>query len=465
VSLLQLSGLVVAVVLGYSTALALQSHAGRERLVLAVGAVGGLLLLGVAVRRFELFVLGVVIVRPVLDWPKALGLDTRGLLNIGVAGLLVISSFVWLASMGREGRLRRPSGLVVSAVGLLVALTVAATQSPDLSTSGNYVVRTLTAVVLLVTLEQLVRTRAQVRRLFAALMISAAVPLLVGGYQAATGDYSRSADGLGRLTGTFIHPNTFGFYLVMVLATALATFRYVNSVERLGLALLLVVGGVELVMTYSRGSWVAFGVAALVIGLVQTRALLLLLPVGAAAIWTWVPSVVTRVTDLNRQESAIGTPGNSLLWRFDQWGKSLDLVGNHYLTGVGPGMSDSLIELPPHNDVVRVYTEAGTFGLATYVTLLVVLVAAAVGCVRSSRRGGLARSLTVAFLGIAICFVIDSLGANLLGQVVVLMYVFAFAVLARAAAALEPRPTAPPAIPPARTPEEALRAWRSTTLL
>ena len=85
-----------------------------------------------------------------------------------------------------------------------------------------------------------------------------------------------------------------------------------------------------------------------------------------------------------------------------------------------------------HNDYVRVLVETGVLGLAAYLVVLVALLAVAVQAFRRA-RGPLARATAVAALGISVVYVLDSLIANLITQVVLLTYLVAVAALARGA--------------------------------
>ena len=68
----------------------------------------------------------------------------------------------------------------------------------------------------------------------------------------------------------------------------------------------------------------------------------------------------------------------------------------------------------------------GVVGLVAFVALLAALIGVAA---RANRRaqGARARTVALAFVGVITAFVVSSIAANLLGQVVILWYVFALA--------------------------------------
>lgn len=439
------AGLLAAVmILVVVTTVALTSDDPGPTWALLIGGVLALCLAFVAVSSFQTFVLIVLLVRPALDWPKSVGLDPNGLLNVGAAGLLVVASVLWLAAQGRNGTRRPVSRLSVALLAMLGALALATALSQGRAVSLESFLKTATAVVAFLVLEQLLRTRRQVELVLAAVLGSAVFPLVIGAYQALSGNYSRSADGLGRISGTLVHPNSFGFFLVIIITLAVAVLPHVRTGQRWLLSMLVVACGVELLLTYSRGGWVTLLLALLVIGILQSRVLLLAIPVAVGAVLLLLPNVAVRFTDLEQAESATGTAGNSLLWRFDQWESSLALADGRFWTGIGPGMSDVFLSLPPHNDGVRMYTEAGIIGLVTYLVVLVALLVLAVRCVRSA-PAGLPRGVAVGAAGISLAFVIDSSAANLISQIVILIYVFTVAAAAQALAL--PRPDADPTLP------------------
>jgi len=428
--------LLLVLVFSATSATALLSSSVTPLAGVAVVAVLGLVVALVIGSSFRSFILGFVLLRPVLDVFKVLGLDEQGLLPAAAAALLLASGVVWLGAQGHAGARLRLSPLSTSFAVFTAVLVVSAVFSDDIGYSSLEVARVSTAVVLLVVLEQLLGSRTDVQRLLAVVFASAAVPLLVGAYQIATGGYATEADGMGRVTGTFVHPNTFGFYLVMVMLMAVATWRTASRRGRTALALLLLVASAELLLTYSRGSWVVLVVGLLVVGLLLERAILVVLPVALAVVLVAVPSVVVRLRDLTQVQSATGTPGNSLFWRFEQWSASLDLVQGRWLTGIGPGMSDVLLRLPPHNDAVRMYTEGGVLGLLAYLGLLATMVATGIGLLRQTRAGGRARGISVGVTAVFAAFIVDSAGANIINQIAIVSYVVVFAAIGIASARL-----------------------------
>lgn len=398
--------------------------------LLRIALVLGGLLAVLWLARFEYFLLAVLVVRPAVDISKTGG--GPAVLSSGLAALVVLGVLLWLAAQLRAGTLERVSVLGRLLVLLLAVMTLSALTADDQVRSVLQVARLAAAVAVFLAVEQVTRTTAGRRRLLLACYASALVPLAVGLQQLATGTYLKESNGLGRVTGTFLHPNAFGFYLVLLLTMGVAVLRHLDGRARVLVVLVLALGGVELLLSYSRGSWIAVVVGLLAVGALQSRALLLAVPAGVALVPLVAPSVLTRVADLSRAESINGTPGNSFLWRVDHWSVVLRGARGHEFLGLGPGSSDFLGDevLPPHNDFVRMYVETGALGTTVYAACLLAALVMTVRALRSAPPGGLGRGIAVGACACTLAFGVGSVGGNLISEVVVLLYFFAFLGLA-----------------------------------
>jgi putative inorganic carbon (HCO3(-)) transporter len=406
--------------------------------LLQIAVVLGVLLVGVWLQRFEYFLLAVLIVRPVLDISKAGG--GPAVLSSGVAALVVLGVLLWLAAQVNAGTLRRVSLLGRLAVLLLTVMTVSSLASDEPVRSLLQVARLAAAVAVFLAVEQFAVERASRQRVLLACYASSLVPLVVGGLQQVFGLYLKESSGLGRITGTFLHPNAFGFYLVLLLVMGAAVFRYLEGGARLLVGAVLVLGTVELVWSYSRGSWISVIAGLVVVGVLQARKLLLLLPAGLVVIVLAAPSVVTRLSDLSQAETINGTPGNSFLWRISHWSEVLAGARGHEFLGLGPSSSDYLGDevLPPHNDFVRMYVETGVLGTVVYIAFIAAALVMALQKLRGVTEPVLARGVAVGVIACTTAFVLGSIGGNLISETVVLLYFFAFLALASSLPAGDP---------------------------
>jgi putative inorganic carbon (hco3(-)) transporter len=156
---------------------------------------------------------------------------------------------------------------------------------------------------------------------------------------------------------------------------------------------------------------------------------------GVVLVGLLVPSARERIGDLGEGRTRRGTAGNSLVWRTDYWRQVASLGTHSPVTGIGLDMTEyaGASSRPPHNDFLRVFVEMGAVGVVAYLGFLGALAATARRALRTA-PSGIQRGLAVAFTGCLVAAVVNSVGGNLLGQVVLLWYLFAFAAVAAAIA-------------------------------
>jgi O-antigen ligase len=404
-----------------------------HEVTVAVGVIGVVVLGFLALQRFEWFIWMILLVRPVVDLTKgSTGVSAgSGTVATIVGGAVILVGLLWLAGLSRQrGRLRM--GFISRALLLLMLSSVISVGfSSQPLTSALQVARTLGAVMVFLVLEQLLRSPALVRRALIVCAVSALAPLLVGGMQFLS--RGGATNGLNRVTGSFTHPNTFGFFLVMLILMGYALRAYVPGRPRWAVDALLLVAAAEMLLTYSRGGWIVLAVGLLVIGVLADRRLFVALPVVATAVWFLFPNIQARISDLQTADTVGGRPGNSLAWRLTHVQELLTARQGDPVFGIGPKMADLLVVggRPPHNDAVRLLVENGLVGLVCYVLFLVALVALAVRALRRL-RAGFGRGLAVGFSGCMVAFVVDSMGANLIANFVLLIYVLTLAAVVQA---------------------------------
>jgi len=389
-------------------------------------------LLFLAANRFEIFVLTILLARASLDAAKiGVGtIDATGALSV----LFVVVAVVWLLAQ-RSDTAAEPSATAPLMPPLVAFVAVAALGlffSHDPLASAVEWVRLGTLVAIVAVLGRVLKDERTIKLCLLAVLGSAVVPVAIGALQAARGSGAITAAGLDRIRGTFQHSNPFASYLFLMITLAVAIFPHVERRWRFVLVPYVLACGGLLVLTYTRGAWVAMIVALIVIAILQDRRIFLFLFAVAIALAILVPSVGVRLSDLSQEEKATGAPGNSLVWRFEHWRDVLALQTNP-LVGIGLKEVElrDVSNVPPHNDIVRVYVETGLAGLAAYIWLSVVLW---IESVRTWRRAppGLARGLAVASIASLAGVMMLSVAANVITQLVILWYFFAIVALAMA---------------------------------
>ena len=435
------------------TGLLAVSGVSRTVLLLPCAGVVGTALVGLGWWRFEWFVLCVLAVRTVVDVtrvgssanqlagvapsPSSADPVTSGPAASALGIVFIVLSVAWLLAQHRAGagmRLTVADGAFMLFVGsCLLSVTGSVSRSATLTETA----RIVAAVLMFVVLERLLTSVARVRRVLVACFVALAAPVAVGLAQAVTGHGRFVTAGVSRVVGTFLHPNTFGFFLSMFMLMAIAVYRHCHPRTRLALWTVIAVCGGLLVLTYSRGSWIAFTLGLVLIGVLQSRAVFAWMVGGALVALAALPSVVSRLSALGAGNTVTGSAGNSLTWRLDYWSSVLTLNHANPVTGIGLKGTRFLTDQSkaPHNDFLRAYAETGALGLLAFLVVVLALVAIAGQALRRAEPG-LARGVAVGFAAVLVAYVVDSFGDNLMSEVVVLWYFYAFAACAFAVSRL-----------------------------
>jgi putative inorganic carbon (hco3(-)) transporter len=434
--LLILAGVGVAVVSGVN------AEGSKLAVVLPVAVAAGILLGLLALTRFRLYVMVMLALRASMDLSKvsspatvqgvgdttARGLDPSSILAV----LFLVTAVLWLAAQQRkQGRLPgsplRAGLLAFAAAGALSMI-----GSQNLRASALEVLRILAAVAMFVVLEQIMIDRASTRRVLLAVYASTLFPLAFTIFGFLIGHPRSEVKGaFTRLTGPFNQSNTFGRYLMLMIIFGVAIYPYIEKKLRLPLGIILALSSGFLLLTYTLTALVGTIIGLVVVGLIQSKRLLLILAVLCVASLVAVPRLADRVSGVTGTVSSQGqsTTVNSLDWRLNYWTTVLPLANENPVTGVGLGVTQYLTAAQdqPHNDYLRAYVETGLIGLGAFLAMLFTMVAMGRRAVRVSRPGTFERGVGAGFLGCAVAYAAASLAANLVSNVVILWYLFAFA--------------------------------------
>lgn len=380
-----------------------------------VGAAAGL----VAIHRFDLFVLGLLVIRPVLDaWN--MGGTAGGALDpaAGAGAVFVATGMLWLIAQWRTGELVPPSFAVKALLVLCLAgfASTLVSLNPVMTAEAN--IRLLGGALMFAVLEQLMAQRRELPlRIVGVVLASAVIPIVAAVGQLASGEGISDLDGASRIAGTFAHPNPFGTYLVTVLLLSVAVATGQRGRWRLAAGTVAGFSGLILVFTYARGAWIGavFGLAYL--GFRHAKTLLIGLVIALVGVIVFIPSAVTRVTDLTEEREFTDSPPNSFAWRLGYWGDVIPLASSTPINGIGLEMVQHTMDsqLQPHNVFVQAYAEIGLVGLGA-------VIASIYGVGRAlleRRRRAITqwdRTLSAAAMAVAIAYAVQLPTENLLTQ-------------------------------------------------
>jgi putative inorganic carbon (hco3(-)) transporter len=252
-------------------------------------------------------------------------------------------------------------------------------------------------------------TPRQLRWLLALVVASSVVPMAIGWYQFthSIGQSGLYRGGL-RIQATFDHPNTYGFYLVSVLAASWGLLNAISGKKRLWAAAAGLIAFVSAFTTLSRNTWIAMGLLALVIGWRQRRVWVAALT-AASGVFVAMPRTIQALLNLFNPRTG-SNQGNSLLGRLDLWQQDLEAWRSAPITGNGWGSTQTASGALAHNDYLRALGEGGLIGLTSFLFLLGSLL-------RASWRAATGRSdLPWAFLGLTLGYVAVSAASNNIGK-------------------------------------------------
>lgn len=425
--------------------------------VLPLALAAGAMLAVLAFTRFSLYVMVLLVLRASIDLAKlsngqtatatggaeavGRGLDPSSLFAV----LFLLASAVWLAAQHyRQGAL--PGSALRRA--LLVFVAAAAISLPaaaNLRAGGLELLRILAAVMMFIVLEQLIINHAVLRRVLLAAFLSLLFPLAytLSGFVAG-GPASEVKGAFTRITGPFSTSNVFGRYLMLMIIFGVALYPHLERRLRLALGAVLALSSVFLLLTYTRTAIIGTAIGVVLVGALHSRRLLVGMLVLTVCALVLVPQLSSRFTQLG---GAATTPTgvasrNTLTWRINYWTEVLPLANSSPVTGIGLASTEFSTDeaKQPHNDFVRAYVETGLIGLAAYLAVLVALVGLGLRAVRVSPPRTFDRGVAVGFLGCAVAYIAVSLAANVLSNVVLLWYLFAFAAAASFVARQQPPP-------------------------
>ena len=202
-------------------------------------------------------------------------------------------------------------------------------------------------------------------------LISSILPLCFGFYQFLFEVGNLRTFGFNRIYGTFLHPNVFGQYLLIVFFLVLyfISSDKANRIIRLGLCVLILLITYEIYHTFSRGVWIALFVSLISYGLSYRKLFNRVLYVAVVALLIGMAygNIKARFMDIKYSNPY---HMSSWEWRVMVWNKTVSSVKEHAIIGHGLGMYEQKFHFMAHNDHLRLGYEIGLLGLIFYLYFL-----------------------------------------------------------------------------------------------
>ena len=402
------------------------AHLKVYLLITIIGAIFSALLLA----NMKNALLLLILLRPAVDFFQDAQIKLGGFGGINVASILslmLIFGGILYIAINKVKIFSLPGAKPFLAF-ILIAL-VSLTFSTNIAVGFTEWLRLLSFFTIYVLAAECLKEKKHLNQLIAAIFISVLLPSTIGFYQVFTGTGNLETPGFNRITGTFVHPNQFAHYLLLIVAlAAIFIFESRKPIIKIGMFLLSVAVSVLLFNTYTRGAWLGLILVLCLLGILKYRKLLLAIPLILLVVTTISSSLIAqRFADL-RDPKPYGS-GNSVGARTEIWKATYPLFLTSPFLGTGWGRSvisekadinrdkwQSWADNPTHNDYLKILTETGIIGLSAYLWLLFVI--AREGWRRYSQgRGAFLKSLAPGFLVLVVVYFALSIDSNLIRNI------------------------------------------------
>lgn len=315
--------------------------------------------------------------------PSTFSPSPTTLMVVGIWGTAAVWLYYKLAARQARWRLSAAS---LPLLFLLLVAAAATVQSIDVAASLVQLVLWVTAVLLFIMVTDLVRNSRDAAALLGPVLVGGALMALWGFYQVVHPphveeswvDTSVSGE-LVRVFASMGNPNYLGEYMALYLPLGLALWLQ-QPRRQLVLAVPLLMMGAVLLLTGSRGAWLALLVAGVVFMLMRGGRWTIFLFLGILAAPFVLPDWV-----LQRLVSAITLQDTSAQYRLNMWQGVIAMLHKFWVLGTGIGaevfakgyeafMLPEARAAHAHNLYLQVFAEMGILGIiAVLWTLLAVI--------------------------------------------------------------------------------------------
>jgi len=258
------------------------------------------------------------------------------------------------------------------------------------------------------------------------LFLSLIIPLGVGFYQVILGKGKVIAEIL-RIPGSFVHPNSFAFYLVIFIGLTFWKFRF--SKNKMPWFLLLLIESWMLITTFSLSGVVMLGVLTVIMIIgekTKHRVVLMCFLIGFALVFLFTKTGQMRIAE----QLATGKIGeivetgrvhSSLDWRILNWHLLLSQwvktpwvgYGLHTSIFINPMKLSAGLGASPHNDYLRFLVELGIIGFSLFLIFLFLIIRETWQFYKQTSESK-EKSLSLVVLACYISWLVGSLADNLI---------------------------------------------------
>lgn len=322
-----------------------------------------------------------IVIRPALDFSThetILNLPGFNLNFAGVLGIIIIL-FALVVFIKEKKKIQKPLVLYTWIFFIIVNI-ISLFLSINTTASFVEIARLLSIFSMFILGFLLINNKKDLTTLIKVLIFSSVIPSLSALWQLINGIGLKEGDE-SRVYGTFAHPNMLAFFLV--LSIILIIFIFLNVKKRkvsfIFYAILIILEGLILIFTYTRGAWLVLFLSIIILGILRYRKLLLLSVLILLMFYMLIPPFQGRINSMIKTN-----PYGSISWRIKLWEDAYSYIQERPILGYGTGVAAMVIDdrrgpkfgsPEPHNDYVRVALNTGLLGLFSYLMLALSLLA------------------------------------------------------------------------------------------
>lgn len=373
----------VSFILGVGVAIISHVVAPQYNVLGVLGCIAALLMAYLVLLRPEIGVCSVFFLMPFLP-------------TMVLAAIVVYTFFCWMIKVLRGKRVMRlePLDIVVMVFAVLLL------SGGFISLSAGSLKPSLLMVCLICgyfLVVQLITNRDWLVRCSVSTVLSGAIVALYGIAMYYTGSGYYSAAWLddemfggiaNRAVSTLENPNMLGEYLIIVIPIAIAMFiGRGEGMRKMPTFACICLLGVCLMLTWSRGAWLALIVALIAFILMWHHRSIWLIILGLSSI-PILPSILPA-SIISRFASIGNMADSSTSYRVYIWRASIGMLRDNCMAGIGigedawrrlyPMYSYMGIEAAPHshNLFIQIWLELGVFGIIAFAVFILLLIQAA----------------------------------------------------------------------------------------
>lgn len=210
------------------------------------------------------------------------------------------------------------------------------------------------------------------KKVLLVIIFSAIVPAIFALFQYITG-FGHTGRGVNAVYATFMHPNAYGNYLVIVNLITLYVTQNTKFISgKTILTLFFFLNGFLIINTFGRAALISFIVVSFIFSVFYLRSFFIVYILGAISIFTLKHDIVNdwimRFTELDQQ-------GTHFSGRLELWSNIRDVVIENFLIGIGPNNWFTYYsELAAHNEYLKFLVEGGIVCISLFLLLWAVVV-------------------------------------------------------------------------------------------